>query len=145
MANLFRYENAEEAKTAINTAVLDKNWKDILCKDKNGHAMQYYFDKREIAKVAQTLPSGMFDSQDVCDNLLRNCILDNIDAIAKFVAGRGPLRSITTEYDNVVGYVVQFVSDTQVTKTPCYNLNMILCRNDKTPAGFYVSDFTPVL
>ena len=145
MSNVFKYETAEEAKVAVKNVILSKDWKNILCKDKSGNDIEYYFDRVAIAKIAQTIPTGMFDSQEICDNLLQNCILDNIDAIAKFVVGRGPMRSITTEYDNVVGYVVQFVSDTQVTQVPCYNLNMTICRNDKTIAGFYVSDFTPVM
>ena len=145
MANIFRYENTDEAKKAIMSVILNKDWKQNICQDKSGNEIQYYFDRLAIAKIAQTLPTGMFESQEVCDNLLQNCILDNIDTIATFVAGKGPLKSITTEYDNVIGYVVQFVSDTQVSQTPCYNLNMIICRNDKTIAGFYVSDFTPVL
>lgn len=145
MSNIFKYETAEEAKKAIMSVILSKDWKNTLCKDKNGNEIEYYFDRRAIAKIAQTVPAGMFESQEVCDNLLLNCLLDNVDAIAKFVAGRGPLKSITTEYDNVVGYVVQFVSDTQVTQTPCYQINMMISRNDKSVAGFYVSDFSPVL
>ena len=82
MSNIFKYETAEEAKKAIMSVILSKDWKDTLCKDKNGNEIEYYFDRRAIAKIAQTVPAGMFESQEICDNLLLNCLLDNVDAAA---------------------------------------------------------------
>ena len=86
MSNVFKYETAEEAKVAVKNVILSKDWKNILCKDKSGNDIEYYFDRVAIAKIAQTIPTGMFDSQEICDNLLQNCILDNIDAIARNLA-----------------------------------------------------------
>ena len=145
MSNLFRYETIEDAKNAIKSVVLSQDWKETLCKNKEGKNIVYYFEGNDMKKMAEMLPLGIFESQSICDNLMQNFILDNIDAIAKFIVGKGPLRSMTTEYDDVVGHVVQYVNGKEISKVPCYSLNMILCRNDKTIAGFYISDFTPVM
>ena len=145
MNNIFRYDTVEEAKSAIMKSVLANNWKEQLCKNKDGDDIQYYFEPKSVSRMASIMPMGIFKSQDECDNLLRNCILDNVDAIAKFVAGKGPLKSITTEYDNTVGSVVQYQDGFKISEVKCNTLNMVVCRNDKITAGFYVSDFTPVL
>ena len=145
MENFIKYTSEAEAKAAISAALLREDWQDFFCKDKHGEIIQYFFDEESVAKMARFTPIGMFDTEEDCQRLLKSFIAEKIDSVARFVARRGPLSSITAVYENAVGAVYAVNEENNLIKMPCYRINAILSRNRSAELGFCISAFSPIV
>ena len=145
MSNFLKYETPEDVKREILTILQKSNWKEILCTTPKGTYVNPYQEARAVVVSAKLAPVGMFESEDFCEALLKQTIVENLVGLARFVMKGMPMKNFVTEYEENIGFVVQRVSDTQITKTTTYKVALCVSRHKDSDAGFYISLFTPVL
>ena len=139
-----RFATQEEAKAAVLHAISLPDWKKRFCTNKKGYEEVLYFDQESTYRIARYAPAGMFSSEEACEEYFKRSVEASADRIARFMMGRGPLHFVTTEFDHVVGQLIQLEEDGSFSSTPCYRTLLALSRNreDKTGLGIYVSHFT---
>ena len=145
MSNFLKHETIEDVKREVIAILQKDNWKEILCTTPKGTYVNPYQEARAVVISAKLAPVGMFESEQFCDAMLKQAILENLDNIARFVIKGMPMKNFVTEYEENIGFVVQIVSDTQITKTTTYKTALCVSRHKDSEVGFCISMFTPVL
>jgi len=142
-----RFENMEQAESALLEALAQPDWKRRLCTNREGELEQLYTDMETTYKIAGYTPCGMFSSREDCDEYLKQDIAANARRIATMMLRGGPLRRITTRHDHVVGQYVQLQEDGSFSVTPACRTAMMVSRNknDTTGLGVFISSYGPVV
>ena len=132
-------------KNEILSILQEKNWKEILCTTPKGTYINPYLEEKTVLVSAKLAPTGMFASEELCDELLKQAIIKNIEDIAKFVIKGVPMKTFVTEHEDTIGVVVEVDENAQITKTTTNKTAFYISKNKDSKAGFTVSAFSPVL
>ena len=96
MSNFLKYETPEDVKREILTILQKSNWKEILCTTPKGTYVNPYQEARAVVVSAKLAPVGMFESEDFCEALLKQTIVENLDGLARFVMKGMPMKNFVT-------------------------------------------------
>ena len=143
MSNILK--TVEDVKKDVLYILQENNWKELICTTPKGTYVNPYLEEHVVVISAKLAPTGIFASEELCDQLLKQTIIENIDNIAKFVIKKVPMTIFTNEHKENIGLVVQVASENEITKTPTHKTALFISKHNESKAGFYVSMFTPIL
>ena len=138
-------KTVEDVKKDILSILQENNWKELMCTTPKGTYVNPYLEEHVVLVSVKLAPTGVFASEEFCDQLLKQCLARNIDDIAKFVIKGVPMKTLINEHDDNIGFVVQLDEDAQIKKTPTKKTALYLSRHKESKVGFYVSMFSPML
>lgn len=143
MSNILK--TVEDAKIDILEILQENNWKELMCTTPKGTYVNPYLEEHVVVVSAKLAPTGIFATEEFCDQLLKQAIIENMDNLANFVIKGVPMKIFTSEHKENIGLVVQVTPDNEITKTPTHKTALFVSKHKESKAGFYVSMFTPIL
>ena len=135
----------EEVKKDILSILQENNWKEILCTTPKGTYINPHQEDHVVMVSAKLAPTGVFETEEFCDELLKQAIIVNIDNLAEFVIKGVPMKIFVNEHEENIGFVVETDEDAQITKTATHKTALFVSKHKDSKTGFYVSSFSPVL
>ena len=139
---MFDYKQRSNLKDCIINDTTSHDWKDIFCKDKNGNIQDFFIDEDTAKKMTEDgIALGCFYSEESYENILKKTIGNYADSIINFIESKRPIKTITVEYTDNIGFVLE---NNQKRNTNRISFVLIKDKTNSTKYGFIISNFVPI-